>query len=75
MRTFKFKIENYTNSPHFILIKGENSFKAMNIAKQMFPMDKYKITLNQMRLLKREFFIRKLNLNIMLLLSLMIEIK
>ena len=44
MRTFKFKIENYTNSPHFILIKGENSFKAMNIARQMFPIDKYKIT-------------------------------
>lgn len=44
MKTFKFKIENYTKSPHFILIKGENSFKAMNIARQMFPMYKYKIT-------------------------------
>lgn len=44
MKTFKFKIENYTNPPHFISIRGEDSFKAMNIAKQMFPMDKYKIT-------------------------------
>ena len=44
MRTFKFKIENYTNSPHFILIKGENSFKAMNIARQIFSDNKYKIT-------------------------------
>ena len=44
MRTFKFKIENYTNSPHFILIKGENSFKAMNIARQIFSANKYKIT-------------------------------
>ena len=44
MKTFKFKIENYINPPYFVLIKGENSFRAMNIAKQMFPMDKYKIT-------------------------------
>ena len=44
MKTFKFKIENCTKPPHFILVKGENSFKAMNIARQMFPMDKYKIT-------------------------------
>ena len=44
MKTFKFKIENYINLPHFVLIKGENSFKAMNIARQMFPIDKYKIT-------------------------------
>ena len=44
MKTFKFKIENYTNPPHFISIRGEDFFKAMDIAKQMFPMDKYKIT-------------------------------
>lgn len=44
MKAFRFKIENYINPPHFISIRGEDSFKAMNIAKQMFPIDKYKIT-------------------------------
>ena len=44
MKTFKFKIEDYINPPRFILINGENSFKAINIAKQMFPVDKYKVT-------------------------------
>ena len=44
MKAFRFKIEDFVYPPHFIWIKGENRFKAMNIAKQMFPIDKYKIT-------------------------------
>ena len=41
MKVFKFKIEDYINSSHF---KEENYFKALNIVRQIFPLNKYKIT-------------------------------
>ena len=44
MKTFRFKIEDCINPPHFIWIKEETHFKAINIAKQIFPTDKYKVT-------------------------------
>ena len=44
MKVFKFKIEDYINSSHFTLIKEENYFKALNIVRQIFPLNKYKIT-------------------------------
>ena len=44
MKIFRFKIEDCINPPHFIWIKEETHFKAINIAKQIFPTDKYKVT-------------------------------
>ena len=44
MKTFRFKIEDYINPPYFILIKEENSFKAINIVRNMFPLKTHKIT-------------------------------
>ena len=44
MKIFKFKIEDYINPSHFILIKEENSFKAINIARNMFPLKTHKVT-------------------------------
>ena len=44
MKVFKFKIEDYINSSHFTLIKEENYFKALNIVRQIFPLNKYKKT-------------------------------
>lgn len=44
MKVFKFKIEDYINSPHFTSIKEETYFKAINIIRQIFPLNKYKIT-------------------------------
>ena len=44
MKAFRFKIEDFIHPSHFVWIKGENYFKAMNIARQIFSDNKYKIT-------------------------------
>ena len=44
MKAFRFKIEDFIHPSHFVQIKGENHFKAMNIARQIFSDNKYKIT-------------------------------
>ena len=44
MKAFRFKIEDFIHPSHFVWIKGENHFKAMNIARQIFSANKYKIT-------------------------------
>ena len=44
MKIFRFKIEDYINPSHFIWIKEKTHFKAMNITRQIFPIDKYKVT-------------------------------
>lgn len=44
MKAFRFKIEDYINPPHFILVKGKNHFQAVNIVRNMFPLETFKIT-------------------------------
>ena len=44
MKAFRFKIEDFIHPSHFVWIKGESSFKAMNTARQIFSDNKYKIT-------------------------------
>lgn len=44
MKVFKFKIEDYINPSHLTSIKEETYFKALNIVRQIFPLNKYKIT-------------------------------
>ena len=43
MKAFRFKIENYINSPYYICIKGKNHFQAINLARNMFPLKTYKV--------------------------------
>ena len=43
MKAFRFKIEDFIHPSHFVWIKGKNHFDAINIARQMFSTNIYKI--------------------------------